>query len=117
MLDYIIRGGAVLDGSGGAVRRIDIGISEGRIAALGELGQVSAGTILDARGKTVPPGFLDIHRHADLAVLSPEFGELELRQGLTTIVNGNCGMSAAPFGPAHRKEILAYLSPVIGTEV
>ena len=115
MLDFIIKGGTVLDGSGGAAKRIDIGISEGRIAALGELGQLPAAATLDARGKTVTPGFLDIHRHADLAVLNPDFGELELRQGLTTIVNGNCGMSAAPFGPTHRKEILAYLSPVIGT--
>ena len=60
---------------------------------------------LDARGMTVTPGFLDIHRHADLAAFRPGFGELELRQGLTTIVNGNCGLSAAPFGAEHRDEI------------
>lgn len=116
MLDRIIRGGTVLDGGLGAARQMDVGIRNGKIVALGDLHETEAGEILDASSRTVCPGFLDIHRHADLAVFRPEFGELELRQGLTTIVNGNCGMSAAPFGPAHRTEILSYLSPVIGTD-
>lgn len=93
---------------------MDIGIRDGTIAALGRLEHAEAAQVIDADGKTVTPGFLDIHRHADLAVFRPEFGELELRQGLTTVINGNCGMSAAPFGPARREAILDYLSPVVG---
>ena len=116
MLDLIVRGGAVLDGSGAAARALDVGVRDGRIAALGRLDGAAAGTVIDAGGRVVTPGFLDIHRHADLAALRPDFGELELRQGLTTVVNGNCGMSAAPFGPAHRAAILDYLSPVIGVD-
>ncbi len=115
MLDRIIQGGLVLDGSGREAEALDLGLQDGVIACMGRLEGAEAAERVRAEGKIICPGFLDIHRHADLAVLNPDFGELELRQGLTTIVNGNCGMSAAPFGPGHRKEILAYLSPVIGT--
>lgn len=113
MLDWIITNGTVLDGSGSPGFRADVGISGGRIAAVGDL-SAAEGRRLDADGLTVTPGFLDIHRHGDLAMFRPNFGELELRQGLTTIVNGNCGMSAAPFGERFRGEILEYLAPVIG---
>lgn len=114
MFDRIIRHGSVLDGSGKDAVSLDIGIRSGKIAALGRLDDAESTEVIDAHGKTVTPGFLDIHRHADLAVFRPGFGELELRQGLTTVVNGNCGMAAAPFGPTHRNAILDYLSPVIG---
>ena len=57
------------------------------------------------------PGFIDIHRHADLAAWRPGFGQPELRQGLTTIVNGNCGLSAAPLRRANRAEILRLPGP------
>ena len=115
MYDCCIRGGTVIDGSGGPEMVADIGIADEKIAAVGKLTEEAALT-LDARGKAVTPGFLDIHRHGDLAVFRPGFGELELRQGLTTIVNGNCGMSAAPFGPKYQEGILEYLSPVIGSD-
>lgn len=111
--DVLIRGGTVLDGTGAEGFPADVGISGGKIAAVGRL-DAPAGQVIDAAGMVVTPGFLDIHRHADLAALRPDFGELELRQGLTTVVNGNCGLSAAPFGPRYRREILAYLEPVLG---
>ena len=115
MFDRIIKNGLLIDGSGAEGRYADLGIRDGRITALGSLSPEAAGAVIDASGKVVTPGFLDIHRHGDLAVFRPGFGELELRQGLTAIVNGNCGLSAVPFGPAHREEILRYLQPVIGT--
>ena len=105
MWDVVIRGGTVVDGTGAGSAVADVAIEGGKIAALGHL-TGSARQTIDAAGKTVTPGFIDVHRHGDLAVFRPGFGEIELRQGLTTIVNGNCGMSAAPFGPAHRSEIL-----------
>ena len=103
MLDWVIRGGTVIDGSGGAPFRADIGIRGGKIAAVGSCGE--AAQTLDAAGRYVTPGFLDIHRHGDAAVFRPGFGRAELRQGLTSIVNGNCGLSLAPFGAAHRAEL------------
>ena len=108
MFDLLIQNGTVLDGTGAEGFSADIGIRDGKIAAIGKLPSEGC-PVLDAAGKTVTPGFIDIHRHADLAAFRPDFGALELHQGLTTIVNGNCGLSAAPFGAAHRQEILDYL--------
>lgn len=115
MLDLLIRGGTVIDGTGAPGFSADVAVEGGVIAAVEPLPpDTPARRVMDAAGKLVTPGFIDIHRHADAAAFRPGFGELELRQGLTTIVNGNCGLSAAPFGPAHREEILAYLAPITG---
>ena len=114
MFDILIRGGSVADGTGRPAFAADIAVSGGRIAAVGDLRGASAAQVWDASGKTVTPGFIDIHRHADAALLRPGFGAAELCQGLTTIVNGNCGLSAAPFGGAHGDAIRDYLRPITG---
>ena len=114
MFDILIRGGMVADGTGAAVYPADIAVQEGKIAAIGELKEVSAQKTIEARGKVVTPGFIDIHRHGDVAVFAPDFGKLELCQGLTTIVNGNCGLSAAPFGEKNGDAIGRYLAPITG---
>lgn len=114
MFDILIRGGSVADGTGRPAFAADVAVSGGRIAAVGDLRGASAAQVWDASGKTVTPGFIDIHRHADAALLRPGFGAAELCQGLTTIVNGNCGLSAAPFGGAHGDAIRDYLRPITG---
>lgn len=114
MFDTLIRGGAVIDGTGRPAFAADVAVSGGRIAAIGDLSAASAAHVIDAAGRTVTPGFIDIHRHADAALFRPGFGAAELCQGLTTIVNGNCGLSAAPFGPAHGDAIRDYLRPITG---
>ena len=114
MFDTIIRGGTVLDGTGCPGFTADVGVTAGRITAVDDLSAAQARRTIDASGKVVTPGFIDIHRHADAAAFRPGYGELELRQGLTTIVNGNCGLSAAPFGGAHDAAIRAYLRPITG---
>lgn len=114
MFDLLIRGGTVYDGTGRPGYAADVAVEGGRIAAVEPLPGARAGRVIDARGKWVTPGFIDIHRHADAALFRPDFGEAELRQGLTTIVNGNCGLSTAPLAAAHRREVLAYLAPVCG---
>ena len=114
MSDTLIRGGAVVDGTGRPAFAADVAVSGGRIAAIGDLSAASAAHVIDAAGRTVTPGFIDIHRHADAALFRPGFGAAELCQGLTTIVNGNCGLSAAPFGPAHGDAIRDYLRPITG---
>lgn len=114
MFDTLIRGGTVIDGTGRPAFAADVAISGGRIAAIGDLSAASAAHVIDAAGRTVTPGFIDIHRHADAALFRPGFGAAELCQGLTTIVNGNCGLSAAPFGPAHGDAIRDYLRPITG---
>ena len=114
IFDWILRGGTVIDGSGKEGFLADVGILDGKIAAVGELSGAQAKSTLDVTGKLVTPGFIDIHRHADAALFREGFGNAELFQGLTTIVNGNCGLSIAPSGGAFQKEIFDYLIPVTG---
>ena len=114
MFDLIIRGGTVYDGAGRPGIQADVAVSGGRIAAVEPLPAARAARVIDARGKWVTTGFIDIHRHADAAAFRPGFGELELRQGLTTIVNGNCGLSCAPVGPENLPAIPSYLEPLCG---
>ena len=63
MFDYLIKNGQLIDGTGSPARRADVGITDGKIAAIGDLSAAQAGTVIDAAGKTVTPGFIDIHTH------------------------------------------------------
>ena len=114
MYEIILRGGTVIDGTAAAAFCADIAIEKGKIAAVGDLSGAQARQSISAAGRVVTPGFIDIHRHADAAAFRPGFGAPELSQGLTTIVNGNCGLGAAPFGTAHGEAIRAYLAPILG---
>ena len=112
--ETIIRGARVLDGSGAPPFSADVALAGGKIAAVGALAGAAAETEIDAAGRCLTPGFLDIHRHADAALLRGGFGEAELAQGLTTIVNGNCGLSLAPILPERGDATAAYLAPILG---
>ncbi len=112
--DVIVKNGSVLDGSGAEAYRTDIGVIGKRIAAIGDLSAARTKHIIDAAGKAVTPGFIDAHRHADTAIFSKGFGQAELLQGLTTVINGNCGLSAAPVCGPHKADVAAYLYPITG---
>ncbi len=114
MFDIVIRNGSVLDGSGADAKRLDVGVKDGKIAALGSLDGAEAAETIDAKGRTVCPGFLDLHRHADAALFREGYGDADLFQGVTTIGNGNCGLSLAPQAGPYREAIAAYLKPVTG---
>lgn len=98
MFDIIIQGGRVIDGNGGPAFSADVGIKDGKIAAIDVLERAS-GNILDAAGLVVAPGFIDMHSHSDVALLANPRAESKVRQGVTTEVIGNCGASAAPLTP------------------
>jgi N-acyl-D-amino-acid deacylase len=97
ILDHIIRNGLVVDGSGTAGIKTDIGISGDRIVAIGDLSHLDAAQVTDADGLVVAPGFIDVHTHDDAAlIIRPEM-EAKLSQGVTTVICGNCGISGAPY--------------------
>ena len=113
MYEFVIKNGNIIDGTGGAAYKADVAIADGKIARIGHIPESAAHTVIDAEGRAVTPGFIDIHRHGDMAAFRDNFGQLELSQGLTTVINGNCGMSAAPVDKGN-KGLLNYLRPVIG---
>ena len=97
MLDVLIRGGWVVDGTGNPAFPADIAIEDGRIVEVGQLDDgASADRVIDATGKTVCPGFVDPHSHSDFTVLTNPTAESTIRQGVTTEIVGNCGWSYAP---------------------
>lgn len=114
MLDTLIRGAKIVDGTGKAAFTADVGILDGMIEAVGNLSGAQAFETIEAAGRVLTPGFIDMHRHADAALFREDFGEAELCQGLTTLVNGNCGMSLAPLSGAHADECAKYLAPITG---
>ncbi|MFA7160794.1 MAG: D-aminoacylase [Kiritimatiellia bacterium] len=96
MLDVLIKGAEVFDGEGRAPVRADIGVNEGRIAAVGDLSGRPAHAVVDAAGCCACPGFIDAHSHSDSFLLVEPNSPSKVRQGITTEVVGNCGASAAP---------------------
>lgn len=94
--DLLILGGTVIDGTRAPRFDADIGIRDARIVALGDLGAHRAARRIDASGRIVAPGFIDAHTHDDQALLSQADMSFKISQGVTTVVTGNCGISAAP---------------------
>ncbi|MEG1448095.1 MAG: amidohydrolase family protein, partial [Oscillospiraceae bacterium] len=114
MFDLIIKNGVVVDGSGKEPFPADIAIKNGKIIKIGEEISEESEKVINANGRYVTPGFIDIHRHADVNLFGGDFGKPELHQGLTTIINGNCGLSVVPCPNKYKDEIFTMLQSVIG---
>lgn len=112
MLDMIFRGGNVIDGTGAAAFEADVGVKDGRIEGVGRLGEAEAVEVVDASGKVVAPGFIDIHTHNELYAVRDDYRDVfepYLRQGITTCAANNCGWSMAPWPSEHADLMLGTL--------
>ena len=111
--DLLIRGGTLVDGTGAPASRGDLGIRDGKIAAMGEI-QGTADRSFEADGCVVSPGFVDIHTHYDAQVFWDRMLTISPWHGVTSVVVGNCGFGIAPTRPEHRDLILRTLESVEG---
>jgi N-acyl-D-aspartate/D-glutamate deacylase len=112
MLDLIIRGGTLVDGTGAAPVTGDVGIKDGRIAEVGGRIASPAREAIDADGALVTPGFVDIHTHYDGQAIWSERLSPSSGHGVTTVVGGNCGVGFAPCRPADRALLVSVMEGV-----
>lgn len=113
MLDYLLRNGTIVDGTGAPAFMGDVGIAGDQIALVGNGSEAQARETIDVSGKIVCPGFIDPHSHADLSLYRENQKELLeplVRQGITTFIGGNCGMAMAPVNGAHRDAVETYIT-------
>jgi len=113
MVDLVIRGGTVVDGTGAPARRADVAVDGGRIVAVGDVGDVGRATrTIDAEGRIVTPGWVDIHTHYDgQATWDPDLAPSSVN-GVTSLVMGNCGVGFAPAQPDRHSWLIALLEGV-----
>jgi N-acyl-D-aspartate/D-glutamate deacylase len=116
MYDIKITGGSVVDGTGTPPRRADVAIQDGRVVAIGEAPD-SAKTMIEAEGRAVAPGFVDIHTHYDAQIVWDRMLTISPWHGVTSVVIGNCGFGVAPTRAAHREMIMRTLEKVEGMSI
>ena len=109
--DLVIRGGTVIDGSGGPVVDADVAVSDGQIITVGQVREVGTDEI-DARGRLVMPGFVDVHTHYDAQVTWANQITPSSCNGVTTVLMGNCGVGFAPVRSDHHDMLISLMEGV-----
>ncbi len=113
-MDLILRNGTVIDGTGAPRQSVDVGVEDGRIAAVGEVASGNGAEEVDLGGLVLAPGFVDIHTHYDAQILWDPDLTPSCWHGVTSVVMGNCGFGIAPTRPEHRETIARTLENVEG---
>ncbi|WP_316190813.1 N-acyl-D-amino-acid deacylase family protein [Bradyrhizobium sp. SZCCHNS2096] len=109
--DLVIRGGTIADGTGGALYEADVAIAAGRISEVGKV-QAKGRDEIDAKGKLVTPGFVDVHTHYDGQVTWTDEISPSSQNGVTTAIMGNCGVGFAPCRPADHQRLIQLMEGV-----
>jgi N-acyl-D-amino-acid deacylase len=109
--DLLLTGGRIVDGTGREPFAADVAVAGGRIAALGRLDPSRAARLIDVSGLIVSPGFIDIHTHCDADIADFPLAENSLRQGVTTVIGGNCGTHPYPMREAFRSALAGGFAP------
>src|SRR6266404_2072663 len=109
--DLVIRGGSIAEGLGGELLEADVAISNGRIVEVGRVSGNGTGEI-DARGKLVAPGFVDVHTHHDGQVTWSQDITPSSQNGVTTEIMGNCGVGFAPCRPTDHVRLIQLMEGV-----
>jgi N-acyl-D-amino-acid deacylase len=110
--DVVLSRGRIIDGCGNPWFWGDLAIQAGRVSAVAPAGTLRGQETIDVEGRFVAPGFVDVHTHSDLSILVNRRAESAIRQGVTSQVIGNCGMSPAPVGEGRQDEIRRYWGPI-----
>ena len=94
--DTLIRNASVIDGNGAGAQVMDVALCGDRIHAIGPSLALRPGTVVEGEGLALAPGFIDVHTHDDISVIRTPMMKPKISQGVTTVIVGNCGISASP---------------------
>ena len=113
--DTLITNATVVDGTNSPRYVADVGLEDGKIAAIGSLGEAEAARLIDGSGHVLAPGFIDMHTHSDLTLIDDPGGESMAYQGVTTQVTGNCSYSPFPMGDMEPEEMRKVMGEIFET--